>query len=168
VSETFLIWGLALLGVALVLVALEIFIPSAGVLGVLATIAAIAGIVLLFKHDTSWGLIGLIAVMVLGPVVFGFALRMWPHTPIGRYMIQGRVTEADREQAREQRMREVEARQALVGQEGKALTDLRPVGTVRVGDQRLDALAEVGFIESGRRVRVISVGDNQIKVRSIG
>lgn len=165
-TEAFLFWGLGLLGLSMILVVLELFIPSMGILGILSALSAIAGIVMLFKHDTTWGLLGLVGVLLLGPLMFGFAVRVWPYTPIGRRMIQGTVTDEDLEQAKQQRMHEQEARLALVGAEGEAITDLRPVGVVRIGDQRLDGLAEAGFIESGQRVRVVSVGDNQIKVRA--
>jgi membrane-bound ClpP family serine protease len=54
-----------------------------------------------------------------------------------------------------------------VGAEGVVVSPLRPVGVVRIGDARYDALAEAGLIEPGARVRVSEVYDNQIKVRMI-
>ena len=63
---------------------------------------------------------------------------------------------------------EIAARSELVDEEGTALTDLRPVGTVRVGDQKVEALAETGVISAGSRVRVVSVSDNQGRVRALG
>ena len=47
------------------------------------------------------------------------------------------------------------------------VSPLRPVGIVRIGDQRHDALAESGIIEPGQRIRVTAVTDNQLKVRAI-
>lgn len=46
-------------------------------------------------------------------------------------------------------------RDDLIGAEGVAITDLRPSGTVRVGDERLDVVSEPGFVPKGARVRVI-------------
>jgi membrane-bound serine protease (ClpP class) len=46
-------------------------------------------------------------------------------------------------------------RDDLVGLEGVAITDLRPAGTVKVGDERLDVVSDVGFVARGKRVRVI-------------
>ncbi len=46
-------------------------------------------------------------------------------------------------------------RDDLVGLEGVALTDLRPSGTIKVGDERLDVVSDVGFVAKGKRVRVI-------------
>jgi membrane-bound serine protease (ClpP class) len=46
-------------------------------------------------------------------------------------------------------------RDDLVGLEGVAITDLRPSGTVKVGDERLDVVSDVGFVAQGKRVRII-------------
>jgi membrane-bound serine protease (ClpP class) len=48
-----------------------------------------------------------------------------------------------------------DTRDDLVGLEGVALTDLRPSGTIKVGDERLDVVSDVGFVAKGKRVRVI-------------
>lgn len=47
-------------------------------------------------------------------------------------------------------------RDDLVGLEGVAITDLRPAGTIKVGDERLDVVSDVGFVAKGKHVRVIS------------
>ena len=43
----------------------------------------------------------------------------------------------------------------LVGREGVAATDLRPAGTIIIGDERIDAVAESGFVSAGAAVRVV-------------
>ena len=63
------------------------------------------------------------------------------------------------------RAQELQALRALIGSEGTAVSDLRPVGKVRIEGERLDALAESGMIEAGTPVVVTTVYDNQIKVR---
>ncbi|MHC5009117.1 MAG: NfeD family protein [Planctomycetota bacterium] len=45
------------------------------------------------------------------------------------------------------------------------MTDLRPVGVVKIDGQRIDALAESGIVEAETPVVVTDVYDNQIKVR---
>jgi membrane-bound serine protease (ClpP class) len=57
---------------------------------------------------------------------------------------------------------------ALVGMEGEALTDLRPVGVARFEGKRMDVTAELGLIPRGARVRISEVEGNLIKVRPIG
>jgi membrane-bound serine protease (ClpP class) len=43
----------------------------------------------------------------------------------------------------------------LVGREGVAATDLRPAGTIVIGDERIDAVAETGFVLAGSAVRIV-------------
>jgi membrane-bound serine protease (ClpP class) len=43
----------------------------------------------------------------------------------------------------------------LVGQEGVALTDLRPAGTARIGAERVDVVTEGEYVSQGAPVRVV-------------
>jgi membrane-bound serine protease (ClpP class) len=43
----------------------------------------------------------------------------------------------------------------LVGQEGVALTDLRPAGTARIGGERVDVVTEGTYVSQGDPVRVV-------------
>jgi membrane-bound ClpP family serine protease len=166
VNEQLLFWGLALLAVALLLVVLEVFVPSGGLIAMGATAAAIAGIIMLFRYNITWGLTGVLAVMVLGPAAFGFALRVWPSTPMGRKLLgEKSVEQVETERATAQRERD--RMSALLGAEGIAMTDFRPVGVVIIDGERLDALSETGYIRAGSRVRVTVVESNQLKVRPL-
>jgi membrane-bound serine protease (ClpP class) len=46
-------------------------------------------------------------------------------------------------------------RSDLVGQEGVALTDLRPSGMAQVSGERIDVVTEGEYISAGRKVRVL-------------
>ncbi|MEZ3563877.1 MAG: nodulation protein NfeD [Duncaniella sp.] len=52
-----------------------------------------------------------------------------------------------------------------VGHEGVAVTDMRPAGKVRIKDETLDAVAMMGFVHAGTRVRVTKYENAQIYVR---
>jgi membrane-bound serine protease (ClpP class) len=43
----------------------------------------------------------------------------------------------------------------LVGRDGVALTDLRPAGTARFGNERVDVVTEGEYVAQGSPVRVI-------------
>ncbi len=129
--ESLLVWGLGLLALALVLLVAEFFVPSAGALGLTAAVIAIAGVVCLFRYDTLWGVIGSLIVIVFGPLAVYFGLKLWPHTPLGRRVI-GAPSEEEAAAARQRESDEKKKQAALVGKEGRVLTDLRPVGTVEI------------------------------------
>ena len=166
-SEELLFWGLGLLAASLLLVVVEVFIPSGGLIALVSTGCAIAGIVCLFRVGWGWGLTGLSVLIVLGPTAFAFALKIWPSTPMGRRMLGERPAEQI-EAERLAALREREKYLGMVGAEGVVLTDLRPVGMVQIDNDRYDALSETGFVAAGSRVRVTHAEPSQIKVRKIG
>ncbi|MEX2381473.1 MAG: NfeD family protein [Opitutales bacterium] len=43
----------------------------------------------------------------------------------------------------------------LMNEQGESINDLRPSGTVRVGDRHIEAVAESGFIPRGRTVTLV-------------
>ena len=75
-------------------------------------------------------------------------------------------TEADTMQAEKARLTRLDELRQLIGAEGMTITDLRPVGFVKINGQRLDAMAETGIVEADTPVVVTDVYDNQVKVRS--
>jgi len=169
VSEYYLVWGMALLAAALLLVVVEVFVPSAGVISVLALTAAVAGIVCLFKVNVLWGVIGVLMMLILWPLIFFFGLSIMPSTHFGRKLLFGEGGKEEPGLGDDGDGSGTDpALRALIGQEALALTDLRPVGTIRVGDQKYDALSEVSLIRGGTRVRITAIEDNQIKVRPVG
>ena len=54
-----------------------------------------------------------------------------------------------------------------MGREGEALTDLRPSGTVLIGEERVDAVSESEWIEEGTEVRVVSSEGYRLVVRPL-
>ncbi len=164
--ETMLLAGIGMLGVALLLIVLEAFVPSGGIIGVVATICAIVGVVILWRVSTIWGVSGLLVTAVLGPMCFAYALKIMPHTAFGKQLL-GPGSEEIAEIGREQRQAQRERRLALLDQEGVALTDLRPVGTIEVNGEQHEAAAEGGLIDRGSPVRVTDISGLEIRVRAI-
>jgi membrane-bound ClpP family serine protease len=173
-GQNYLLFGFLLLGITIFLLSLELFVPSGGLIGVVAGIAALASLICFFRYDSTWGLVATMSYVVIGPIVGVFAFRWWLNSPMARNMILGGVDpdllegEDDSamsvEHVRQERMAQL---RQLIGAQGVAVTPLRPIGTVRINGQRLDAMAESGVIDSGSQLVVTDVYDNQIKVKSI-
>ena len=51
-----------------------------------------------------------------------------------------------------------------MGQQGEALTPLRPAGRAQFGEQAFDVVSEGGFISRGERVEVMQVAGNRVVV----
>lgn len=161
-----LLWGLVLLAVALALTALEVFLTSAGLIAIVAALCATAGIYFLFKHDTGWGLGGLLGALVLMPSIFFGGLQLWTNTRLGRRMM-GMPLEEELEARREAEFRAKKTREAMIGRKGVVLTDLRPVGTVDFDGERVDAIADTGYIPAGSEVKVVGLEPTEVRVRKI-
>ena len=164
--ETLLIAGLGLLALSILLIVLEAFVPSGGIIGAAAAICAVAGVVALFRVSSTWGLAGLLTVLLLGPMAFLWGLKLLPVTPMGRKLLgpsAGEIARASLEREKTER----EARLALIDAEGAAVTDLRPIGVVEIDGVRHDARAEAGLIDRGTAVRVTGVDGMQIRVRAV-
>jgi membrane-bound serine protease (ClpP class) len=156
-----LAWGIVLLAAALLLIVLEVFIPSAGIISITAGIVGVAGIVCLFQHSVISGFIGILVALVLAPIIFIFGAKVMPATPMGKRLLFGESGKHEPVIPEESLNRY----DALLGAEGEALTDLRPVGIARIDGRRIDVLAEIAFIPAGAKVKVTGVDGSQVKVR---
>lgn len=157
------IWAIALLLATLVLLFLEVLIPSGGLIFCAAMVCLIGSI--WAAWDAWWGSnsiywwIYVASVCVLIPTSVGTAIYTWPYTPIGRKAeppSEEEVTPYLEEQRRLER---------LVGHVGEVITPLNPAGMVRVEGQRLHACSEGLLIPVGDTVRVLSVQGNRVVVR---
>ena len=164
--DPMLLWGLILLAAALLLTVIEIFVPSAGLISMVAAAVAIAGIVCLWIYDAFWGVSGLLGSMILLPTVFFSGISIWTSTNAGRRAM-GIPSEEELEARRHKDLEARKLRDSVIGKEGVVLTEMRPVGIIELDGKRVDALAEMGFIVAGTRVRVVSVDANEVKVRAI-
>lgn len=157
-------WGLGLLGAALLLALVEIFVISGGLLSVGAALAALAGLVCLFRYDEVWGLTGSLGTLVLLPVLFWFAVKVWPSTPIGRRVI-GAPDEDELARRQEAEASARRALESLVGKQGVVVVELRPLGVVEIDGVRYDASSDTTFVRPGEAVRVVKAEPNQLRVR---
>ena len=158
--QTLLIWAIVLMGVAIVAAIVEVFVPTGGLLGLLAGASAITSIVLFFWFNETTGVIALIAALIMAPIIIGFGLKVMPHTPLVRLMI---LEEDETSGAATGQRNDTEG--PAIGAEGLAVTDLRPVGTCTIDGQRLDCLAVGPQIERGQAVTVIGRSGPQWRVK---
>ncbi len=161
-----LAWALGFVGLAVILLVIEVFLPTAGTLAIASAICAIVAVVLFYRFDATWGNVSLLSLLVLAPASAGFMIKIWPHTPLGRKII-GAPTEEEVDRQRLAEEQERRARLALIGKEGKVLRDLRPVGLIEIEGERYEVLSETTLVPVGETVRVTQADLMQIKVRRV-
>ena len=97
------------------------------------------------------------ATAVLLPVVVGVGLKLFPHTPVGKAMVNpGLSFEAEAATDR----RDLE----LVGQSGTTSSPLRPAGHAQIGGRRVDVVSRGEHLDEGTAVVVLEVRGNRVVV----
>jgi membrane-bound serine protease (ClpP class) len=169
-----LILGLAgweevlLLGLGAIALAVEIFIlPGFGVAGVVGGLAIVTSMVLAMigKHPSSGDVAQALAVLGASLFITLAVMYAWlRHLPnSGRFsglLLKGSVHKS-------QGFVSAPNRGDLVGRDGVAVTDLRPSGTARVGDERLDVVTEGEYVPQGSRVQVVQSDGYRHVVRAV-
>ena len=164
-SGDWLVWGVVLMAVAVALFFVEVFLPTGGVVGGLSGAAAIAGVVMLFRVDSTLGLIAALLCLLALPFMMVFALKVWPDTPFARWVT---LENEEADEAPSVRGDEPASEAGpAVGDTGKTLTPLFPVGTCLLGGRRRECLARRGTIDAGAEVRVVRVKDNEVYVEAV-
>ena len=152
--------ALILLIAGFCILALELFVPSAGLLGVLAGCMIITSVVMAFL--TSWytGMVFLLVTLLLVPVMLILMIKIWPHTPIGKRLLADDETLTDvLPQGKHY------DRGDLAGKTGIAKTMMLPSGQIVIDGQKYDAVSDGFAIEAGDRVKVVSIKENRIYVQ---
>lgn len=165
-DQQWMVYAIIAFGMAIALLILETFVPSGGVLGVLAGMSAVGGIVMFFRFDTTWGMVSMAVTLLATPFLIGGLLWIWPHTPIGRALTLG-DSDDDPDEPTTGANAGGDDASIAVGLEGVALTELRPVGACRLDGKRTDCIAQTGMIEPGTKVKVVFVDGLTVRVKGI-
>jgi membrane-bound serine protease (ClpP class) len=136
---------------------LEVFIPSAGILGFFSATSFLASIYFAFQRGGATGLSFTLGVMVVVPVVLSLAFKYLPYTPIGKALLGTLPTDEE--------VLPNEPRKALIGRVGVARSKMLPSGAVEIDGQMIDAVTQGLAIDPGQYVEVIEVRANRVVVR---
>ena len=155
--------GLAAAGILAII--LEVFVPSAGIIGIAGLGSIIASVVIAYQRlGTLIGSIYLAVVLVLVPVFIVLYFKFFPRSPVGRWLISQDRQEPERGYSSFTPEKYVD----LIGKEGTSLTILRPVGMVRIDGQKYSAVTGGEFIEKNKPVKVVKVEGSRVVVRQGG
>jgi membrane-bound ClpP family serine protease len=151
---------LAVFGIGIVLLILEIFIPSFGILSVLGAICLFGG-VLMASSEPREAAISLSIAFVLAIAVVAFAFKYLKHRGTwNRFILKEQLTT-------EKGFTSNPDKSNLFGSKGEAITPLRPAGTARIEGERVDVVTDGSFIASGKAIEVVQVEGTRVVVREI-
>lgn len=149
---------LLILGVTLLLVELIIPIGLIGFLGLLA----ILGSVLLAGGDLKATAIAILIALIVATAGMVIIVKFFGK----RLHLFKRVVLTDSTNTESGYVSNVN-RYELVGQTAKTATALRPSGTIKLMDERIDAVSDGRFIDAGKEVKIIKVEGSRIVVREV-
>lgn len=148
-------WAFILFAAGIVMLAAEVFLPTHGLLGLGGAAAIVGAIACCFAINEVVGITALVLSAVASPFAFAGAMKVWPRTPIGRRMVL---------QPTESRLQPPLVR---LGEQGVALSELRPMGTCQFGDERVEVRSDLGLIPPGTKVKVVNIESGRLIVRAL-
>lgn len=157
-----LTWAFLLLLAAFVLLVIEMFVPSHGVIGAVAAVAVAAAVVAGFYQSVFWGVIMLAISAISVPVAVWAVFLYWPQTPLGQKILIKLPESPD--EVLPQSYRD---NKTLIGKVGVAKTQMLLAGAIEIEGRAYDAVSEDLPIELGAEVQVVAVKMNRIVVRGL-
>ena len=147
-----------LAGVLMIIV--EILLPTVGLLAGLGVAAMLYSIVLALGGDIG-ALAALGIALVISVALFLLIVSRLPSSRLWNKIVlqKSSRTEEGYVSAAEQ--------SDLVGKSGEVLTELRPSGTARIDGRPVDVISEGAFISKGKSVVVLSVNGSRVVVREM-
>ncbi len=145
---------LQVLGVFVIIA--EIFIPSLGLLTVIAV--AIFGYSLYLVFTTISTTAGIVVTgidLVVVPIIIYAGIRMLGESSLS---LKSELSASEGVASQKKEM------ETCLGMGGEAVTDLRPAGMAIIGHNRLDVVTDGEYVDAGTRVVVVRVTGNQIIV----
>jgi membrane-bound ClpP family serine protease len=138
-----------------VLLVAEMFLPSHGVLGVVAAGCVLGAIFVAMRQNPAAGVVLMLFVVALMPVAWTAFVKIWPRTPVGKRVILPDVAAT------------ITQPLVTVGQSGVTVSELRPVGVCDFDGVRVEAQSEHGLVAPGTMVKVIALVNNRPTVRVV-
>lgn len=136
----------------------EVLVPGwvLGIMGVLTMLVAVA--LTFIEYGLAIGTLVLCGVTVLCAGGFFLWMKIFPQTVLGKMLVNRSVAgEPD----------EVEGDRLSPGLEGVALTDLRPAGTARFANRRVDVVSEAQFINKDEKICITLIEGPRVVVRPL-
>lgn len=160
--DWWLVFAILLYFLCATLIIAEVFVPSGGLISICALGCVVGGVAIFFHHSTTAGWVGVITAVVMIPTVLIIAYRIFPKTKFGKA-----VTLAPPQRNKGDAIPDTEQLKGLLGKEGLVLTPLRPVGMCDFSGERVECVAESGYVDKDKIVKVVRVEGTQLTVRVV-
>lgn len=143
--------------IGILVIMAEIFIPSFGLLSVIALALFSYSLYLIFTTVSLFaGLVALGFDLIAAPLLFVFGMKILARSPLALKQ------ELSREKGVVSQGKDMDI---FLNQSGISLTDLRPAGVAKINDIRMDVVTDGEYIEAGTPVVVRQITGNRVVVQ---
>jgi hypothetical protein len=150
---------LMLVAVGLLLVILEVLLPSWGMIGVAASASLLAGLWFAFQRSVGLGVAMVLAEAVSLPVALGGSYLVWARLGLGRRTRLEPPTADEVDVCHSGK-----GLDELVGRVGRSVTQLGPSGYVEFGQARVEGVSVDGIVPAGMLVVAVNVRLGRVMV----
>ncbi|MDR6551315.1 NfeD family protein [Paenibacillus qinlingensis] len=151
---------LTVLAIGLVLLILELVVPSFGILSVLGAICLFGG-VMMASSDPKEAAYMLVIALLIAIVVVIAAIRRFKNRGIwNRFILKEQLTTSKGFTSNPDQS-------YLIGMTGEAVTPLRPAGTALIQGERVDVVTNGNFISANRAIVVVEVEGVRVVVKEV-
>ncbi len=149
-----MIWIIALIGLGFLLIVMEIFFIPGTVVGIVGTLLTGFGIYLVYRDfGASNGHVTLaitVAVLII-TVIAGFRMRAWEKYS-NKDVLEGKTNVIKEDQIK-------------VGDSGKAISAIKPIGKARINEDNFEVQSFSDFIDAGEDLQVTKISGKTIYVK---
>lgn len=165
--ENWLVWALVLFAVGMAITALEVLIPSGGLLALVVLGCLVGSLACAYQHSGLAMVILAAVEVVCVPTMVIVAFKILPRTSIGRQLFLRPPGQRGAPQSSSPVSGEADDHAELLGADGVVVTALRPSGTAEFNGRRISVVSNGEAIGEGRRVRVALIEGNRIVVEPL-
>ncbi len=138
----------------------ELMLPSHGILTLGALACLGVAVYQTFQRDMTAGIVGTGVCLIMVPTILLVGIKYIRYLPMGDLMAPPNPTREDVGAAFDSS--EIEA---LIGQTGRTVSQLRPVGICEFNNKRIQCVAESGMIDRNTAVIAVGLHLNNLMVR---
>ena len=157
-----LVFAIFLYFICAVLMVAEVFVPSGGLISICALVCLIGGLMIFFRKSQTAGWVGIVTAVVMIPAVLTVTYKIFPKTKFGKSVI---LAPSNRQQG--DAIPDSDHLKKMLNAQGVVITPLRPVGMCTFSGERLECVAESGYVDKDKKGKVIRVQGTQLTVREM-
>ena len=145
--------------IGIMVIIAEIFIPSLGVLAVIALALLSYSVYIVFTSiSTTAGVIFTGLDIIIVPLIVVLGIKILAKSPLA---LKRELSKHNGVVSQKEKL------ETYINMKGTAVTDLRPAGMAQINSQRVDVVTDGEYIEADTPVIVTGVAGNRIVVEAI-